>query len=113
MAAVGVTLSRVGQRGHYAIGSQQSETVLGGGGTGDAAEGAVEIRLIGVAQFVRDVDEPDMRITYEVGRNLEASLVDNPLECQSILFQVSLEGTHAHARDIGDFFDTGMSERQV
>jgi hypothetical protein len=44
-------------------GSQQSETVLGGGGTGEAAEGAVEIRLIGVAQFVRDVDEPDMRIT--------------------------------------------------
>ena len=60
---LGVTLSRVGQRGHYAIGSQQSETVLGGGGTGEAAEGAVEIRLIGVAQFVRDVDEPDMRIT--------------------------------------------------
>ena len=89
------------------------ETVLAGGDTGPAAKGAVEIRLVRVAHLVRDLGEIEMRITKEVRRGLEASLVDNPLECQSILFQVSLEGTHAHARDIGDFFDTGMSERQV
>ena len=49
--------------GAAASAGAQLETVLAGGETGPAAEGAVEIRLIGVAQLVRDVDELEIRIT--------------------------------------------------
>ena len=38
------------------------ETVLAGGDTGPTTEGASEIRLIGVAQLMRHIDELDMLI---------------------------------------------------
>jgi hypothetical protein len=68
------------------------------------------MRLIRVAQLLRDLDQCEVLLTHEVCGDLEAGLVDDRLERQTLRPQASLQGARTHPPDLGDAFNPGMAD---